>query len=76
LSRRHGSSPTPPPSPAIIYELDPNRARKGLDDIQTDPASKPNVHEEWATVPAEVGDMAQHRQHQHQRHRRDRSLTG
>ena len=44
--------------PPFIYELGPDRARKVLDDIQAAPISKPDVREEWVTVPGEAGDVA------------------
>ena len=43
--------------PPFLYELEPERARKVLDDIQAAPVSKPGIHERWVTVPAEVGDV-------------------
>ena len=43
--------------PPFLYELEPERARKVLDDIQAAPVSKLGIHEKWVTVPAEVGDV-------------------
>jgi acetyl esterase len=43
--------------PPFLYELGPEGARKVLDDIQAAPIEKPDVAEEWITVPAEVGDV-------------------
>jgi acetyl esterase/lipase len=44
--------------PPYLYELEPDRARKVLDDIQAAPISMPDVHEKWVTVQADVGDVA------------------
>jgi acetyl esterase len=43
--------------PPFLYELGPEGARKVLDDLQAAPIDKPDVDEEWITVPAEVGDV-------------------
>jgi len=43
--------------PPFVYELEPERARKVLDDIQSTSVSKPGIHEKWVTVPAEAGDV-------------------
>ena len=43
--------------PPYLYELGPDGARKVLDDIQAEPIDKPEVADEWITVPAEVGDV-------------------
>jgi len=44
-------------NPPYLYELGPEGARKVLDDIQSQPVDKPDVDEEWVTVPASVGDV-------------------
>jgi acetyl esterase len=44
--------------PGFLYELEPDGARKVLDDLQAAPTAKPDVDETWITVPAEVGDVA------------------
>ncbi|MFE1265420.1 alpha/beta hydrolase [Streptomyces albogriseolus] len=43
--------------PPFLYELGPEGARKVLDDAQAGPVDKPEVDEEWVTVPATVGDV-------------------
>src|SRR5262245_45416575 len=43
--------------PPFLYQLGPEGARKALDDIQAAPIEKPEVAEEWITVPSEVGDV-------------------
>lgn len=43
--------------PPYLYELEPDQARKVLDNVQAIPASMPDVDEKWVTVPAEVGDV-------------------
>ncbi|MER7661047.1 MULTISPECIES: alpha/beta hydrolase [unclassified Streptomyces] len=43
--------------PPFLYEIGPEAARKVLDDVQAAPVAKPDVEEEWITVPAEVGDV-------------------
>ena len=43
--------------PPFLYELGPQAARKVLTDLQSGPVAKPDVDEEWVTVPAEVGDV-------------------
>jgi acetyl esterase/lipase len=43
--------------PPFLYQLSPDAARKVLDDIQAAPIDKPDVAEEWVTVPAAVGDV-------------------
>ena len=43
--------------PPFLYQLGPEGARKVLDDIQAAPIDKPEIADEWITVPAEVGDV-------------------
>ena len=43
--------------PPFLYELGPQAARQVLTDLQSGPVEKPDVDEEWITVPAEVGDV-------------------
>lgn len=43
--------------PPFLYELEPEAARKVLDDLQGAPVDKLPVQEEWITVPAPVGDV-------------------
>jgi acetyl esterase len=43
---------SPPP-----YELGPEKARQGLNDIQAAPVDLLDVEEQWVTVPADVGDV-------------------
>ncbi|MFD6188706.1 alpha/beta hydrolase [Streptomyces sp. NPDC060275] len=43
--------------PPLLYELGVDGARKLLDDVQAQPVEKPDVDEEWITVPARVGDV-------------------
>ena len=43
--------------PPFLYELEPPRARKVLEDLQAAPVDKLPVDEEWVTVPAAVGDV-------------------
>jgi acetyl esterase len=43
--------------PPFLYELGPDGARKVLDDIQAAPIDKPEIGDEWVTVPADVGDV-------------------
>ncbi|MFH8443153.1 alpha/beta hydrolase [Streptomyces sp. NPDC018026] len=43
--------------PPLLYELGVDGARKLLDDVQAQPVEKPEVDEEWTTVPAGVGDV-------------------
>ncbi|MFI2378299.1 alpha/beta hydrolase [Streptomyces sp. NPDC018964] len=43
--------------PPFLYELGPEGARRVLDEAQAGPVDKPDVDEEWVTVPAEVGDV-------------------
>src|SRR4051794_40559840 len=43
--------------PPFLYELAPDVARKVLDDLQAGPIDKPDVAEQWITVPAAVGDV-------------------
>jgi len=43
--------------PPFLYELGPEKARKVLDDVQAAPIEKPDVDDEWLTVPAAVGDV-------------------
>jgi acetyl esterase/lipase len=44
-------------TPPFIYELEPEAARKVLEDLQAAPIDKVPVEEEWVTVPAAVGDV-------------------
>ncbi|QAY72557.1 alpha/beta hydrolase [Agromyces protaetiae] len=44
-------------NPPYLYQLGPEGARKVLDDLQAQPVDKPDVDDEWITVPAEVGDV-------------------
>ncbi|MFF3562143.1 alpha/beta hydrolase [Streptomyces sp. NPDC002574] len=44
-------------NPPFLHELGPEGARKVLDDLQAAPVAKPDVTEQWITVPAEVGDV-------------------
>lgn len=39
------------------YDLGPEGARKGLDDLQASPVDMPDVDEDWVTVPADVGEV-------------------
>ncbi|NUP35281.1 MAG: alpha/beta hydrolase [Streptomycetaceae bacterium] len=43
--------------PPFLYQLDPEAARKVLDDIQAQPVAAPDVDDTWLTVPADVGDV-------------------
>ncbi|MDA0140395.1 alpha/beta hydrolase [Solirubrobacter deserti] len=43
--------------PPFIYELDPEAARKVLDDVQSEPIELLEVDEHWIVVPAAVGDV-------------------
>jgi acetyl esterase len=43
-------------TPPFLYELEPDAARKVLDDLQAAPIDKLPIEEEWITVPADVGD--------------------
>ncbi|HEY0817083.1 MAG TPA: alpha/beta hydrolase [Pseudonocardia sp.] len=43
--------------PLFLYDLGPEGARALLNDLQAAPIEKPEVDEEWVTVPAEVGDV-------------------
>ncbi|MET9353092.1 alpha/beta hydrolase [Streptomyces sp. NPDC006617] len=43
--------------PPLLYELGVDGARRLLDDVQAQPVEKPEVEEEWTTVPARVGDV-------------------
>ena len=43
--------------PRGLVDLGPEGARKVLDDLQAAPTAKPDVDEEWITVPAAVGDV-------------------
>lgn len=43
--------------PPFLYELDLAAARKVLTDLQSGPVAKPDIDEEWVTVPADVGDV-------------------
>ncbi|GAA4166354.1 alpha/beta hydrolase [Gryllotalpicola daejeonensis] len=44
-------------NPPYLYQLGAEGARKVLDDLQSQPIAKPDVADEWVTVPAEVGDV-------------------
>jgi acetyl esterase/lipase len=44
--------------PPLLYELEPDGARKVLDDVQAAPIDKLDVDEKWVVVPAEVGEVA------------------
>jgi acetyl esterase/lipase len=44
-------------TPPFLYELEPEGARKVLDDIQGAPIDKPQVDDTWIRVPAAVGDV-------------------
>jgi acetyl esterase/lipase len=43
--------------PPLLYERGVEGARKLLDDVQAAPVDKPDVDDEWITVPAEAGDV-------------------
>jgi acetyl esterase/lipase len=43
--------------PPLLYERGVEGARKLLDDVQAAPIDKPDVDDEWITVPAEAGDV-------------------
>ncbi|SDZ31735.1 alpha/beta hydrolase [Herbiconiux ginsengi] len=43
--------------PPFVYDLGPAGARAVLDEVQSAPIDKPDVDEEWITVPAEVGEV-------------------
>lgn len=43
--------------PPFLYELGAEGARKVLDDLQAAPVAKPDIDEEWITVPVDVGDV-------------------
>ena len=43
--------------PPFLYELGAEGARKVLDDVQAAPIAKPDVDEQWITVPAAVNDV-------------------
>jgi acetyl esterase/lipase len=43
--------------PPFLYQLGVEGARKVLDDIQAEAIDKPDIVEEWVTVPADVGDV-------------------
>lgn len=43
--------------PPFLWERGPEGARQVLDDVQAAPIDKPDVSEEWVTVPAEVGEV-------------------
>jgi acetyl esterase len=40
-----------------VYELEPEAARRVLDDVQSAPIDKPDVDETWIKVPVGVGDV-------------------
>lgn len=44
-------------TPPFLADLGVDGARKLLDDVQAAPIAKPDVDEEWVTVPADVGDV-------------------
>ncbi|MGW9270321.1 alpha/beta hydrolase fold domain-containing protein [Microbacterium sp. NPDC055599] len=44
-------------TPPFLADLGVDGARKLLDDVQAAPIAKPDVDEEWVTVPAEIGDV-------------------
>ncbi|MFI5613305.1 alpha/beta hydrolase fold domain-containing protein [Amycolatopsis sp. NPDC051903] len=44
-------------APPFLSELGPEAARKVLVDLQSGPIAKPDVAEQWVTVPAAVGDV-------------------
>ena len=44
-------------SPTFLSDMGVDGARKVLDDLQAAPIDKPDVDEEWVTVPAAVGDV-------------------
>jgi acetyl esterase/lipase len=44
-------------APPTLVERGVDGARQLLDDVQAAPIDKPEVEEEWITVPAEVGDV-------------------
>jgi acetyl esterase/lipase len=43
--------------PPLLHELSPQAARQVLVDLQSGPVARPDVDEEWVTVPADVGDV-------------------
>jgi acetyl esterase/lipase len=43
--------------PPLLHELGPQAARQVLVDLQSGPVARPDVDEEWVTVPADVGDV-------------------
>jgi acetyl esterase len=44
-------------APPFLADLGVEGARKLLDDVQAAPVDKPDIEEEWLTVPAAVGDV-------------------
>ncbi|QRP48229.1 alpha/beta hydrolase [Amycolatopsis sp. FDAARGOS 1241] len=44
-------------APPFLFELGPKAARKVLVDLQSGPIAKPEVAEQWVTVPAAAGDV-------------------
>jgi acetyl esterase/lipase len=44
-------------TPPFLADLGVEGARKLLDDVQAAPVDKPDIEEEWLTVPADVGDV-------------------
>ncbi|WP_426571303.1 alpha/beta hydrolase [Aquihabitans sp. McL0605] len=44
--------------PPFLYELEPDAARKVLDDVQAAPIAMADVDEAWIGIPAAVGDVA------------------
>jgi acetyl esterase/lipase len=43
--------------PPFVYDLGPAGARAVLDEVQSAPVVKPDIDEEWITVPADVGEV-------------------
>lgn len=43
--------------PPFLKDLGVEGARRLLDDVQAAPIAKPDAHDEWITVPVEVGDV-------------------
>jgi acetyl esterase/lipase len=44
-------------SPPYLFDLGPEVGRKAVDEVQSGEAGKPDVTEEWVTVPAPTGDV-------------------
>ncbi|MBB4772289.1 alpha/beta hydrolase [Actinomadura livida] len=53
-AREFADATAKPPFP---YELGPEGARQVLDDLQAAPVAKPEVDDEWLTVPVEAGEV-------------------